>query len=119
MIDWRALRLTLIVFVLLCIMMTLLAVLLRTGHAQTTLTPGVTQVPGTSSPLGLPPGPTFSTCSSACTSAYMACVNPCSIVTSATAGTPSGSSSNSAQCYLNCTTQQQSCTMGCSGLPFD
>ena len=98
MIAWRALRLTLIVFVLLCIMMTLLAVLLRTGHAQTTLTPGVTQVPGTSSPLRLPPGPTFSTCSSACTSAYMACVNPCSIVTSATAGTPSGSSSNSAQC---------------------
>jgi hypothetical protein len=119
MIAWRALRLTLIVFVLLCIMMTLMAVLIETGHAQTTLTPGVTQVPGTSSPLGLPAGPTFSTCSSACTSAYMACVNPCSIVTSATAGTPSGSSSNSAQCYLNCTTQQQSCTMGCSGLPFD
>jgi hypothetical protein len=59
MIDWRALRLTLIVFVLLCIMMTLLAVLLGTGYAQTTLTPGVTQVPGTSSPLGLPPAVTL------------------------------------------------------------
>jgi hypothetical protein len=37
MIAWRALRLTLIVFVLLCIVMTLMAVLLGTGHAQTTL----------------------------------------------------------------------------------
>jgi hypothetical protein len=119
MITLRALRLTLIVFILLCIMMTLLAVLLRTGHAQTTLTPGVTPPETFFSPLGLPAGPTFSTCSSACTSAYMACVNPCSIATSATAGTPSGSASNSAQCYLNCNTQQQSCTMGCSGLPFD
>jgi hypothetical protein len=38
---------------LLCIMMTLLAVLLRTGHAQTTLTPGVTPPVTFSSPLGL------------------------------------------------------------------
>src|SRR6478736_8538276 len=117
MIAWRALRLTLIVFVLLCIMMTLLAVLLGTGHAQTTLTPGVTQVPGTSSPLGLPPGPTFSSCSHACTSAFMTCGNTCSIATSATAGTPSGSASNSAQCNLNCQSQRQSCSMSCSGLP--
>jgi hypothetical protein len=36
MIAWRALQLTLIVFVLLCIVMTLMAVLLGTGHPQTT-----------------------------------------------------------------------------------
>ena len=36
MIALRALRLTLIVFVLLCIVMTLMAVLLGTGHTQTT-----------------------------------------------------------------------------------
>jgi hypothetical protein len=53
MIAWRALRLTLIVFVLLCIVMTLMAVLLGTGHPQTTLTPGVTPVPGFSSLIGL------------------------------------------------------------------
>ena len=51
---------------------------LTAGHAQTTLTPGVIQVPGTSSPLGLPAGPTFSTCSHACTTAFMACSSPCS-----------------------------------------
>jgi hypothetical protein len=32
MVAWRALRLTLIVFVLLCIVMTLMAVLLGIGH---------------------------------------------------------------------------------------
>jgi hypothetical protein len=53
MIAWRALRLTLIVFVLLCIVMTLMAVLLGTGHPQTTLTPGVTPPPTFFSPLGL------------------------------------------------------------------
>ena len=36
MIAWRALQLTLIVFVLLCIVMTLMAVLLGTGHPETT-----------------------------------------------------------------------------------
>jgi hypothetical protein len=51
MIAWRALRLALIVFVLLCIVMTLMAVLLRTGHPQTTLMPAVTPAPGFSSPL--------------------------------------------------------------------
>jgi hypothetical protein len=45
MIALRALRLAMIVFVLLCIVMTLLAEFQRltTAHAQTTLTPGVTQ----------------------------------------------------------------------------
>jgi hypothetical protein len=69
MIALRALRLALIVFVILCIVMTLMAVLLGTGHSQTTLTPGVTPVPGFSSRLGLPAGPTFSTCPDALTQA--------------------------------------------------
>jgi hypothetical protein len=51
MIALRALRLAMIVFVLLCIVMTLLAEFQRltTAHAQTTLTPGVTQGASTSS----------------------------------------------------------------------
>jgi hypothetical protein len=75
----------------------------------------------TSSPLGLPAAPTFSSCSYSCNSQYLSCVNPCSTAAGAAAGTASSTSSpsNTSQCYLNCTTQRQSCTLGCSGLPFD
>jgi hypothetical protein len=87
MIALRALRLALIVFVLVCVVMTLMAVLLGTGHPQTTLTPGVVS-PTPSSPTGLPAGPTFSSCSYACNSQYLACVNPCSTAAGIAAGTP-------------------------------
>jgi nitrate/nitrite transporter NarK len=127
MIALRALRLTLIVFVLLCIVMTLMAVLLGTGHPQTTLTPGVVS-PTPSSPTGLPEGPTFSTCSYACNSQYLACVNPCSTAAGIAAGTPSNTSGigggaptpfSTSVCFSNCTNLRQTCTLGCSGLPFD
>jgi nitrate/nitrite transporter NarK len=128
MIAWRALRLTLIVFVLLCIVMTLMAVLLGTGHPQTTLTPGVvSHTP--SSPTGLPAGPTFSSCSYACNSQYLACVNPCSTAAGIAAGTgftdptvgarAQTTVGNTTQCFSNCTNLRQTCTLGCSGLPFD
>jgi nitrate/nitrite transporter NarK len=128
MIALRALRLTLIVFVLLCIVMTLMAVLLGTGHPQTTLTPGVVS-PTPSSPTGLPEGPTFSTCSYACNSQYLACVNPCSTAAGIAAGTgftdpnvgarAQTTVGNTTQCFSNCTNLRQTCTLGCSGLPFD
>ena len=57
---------------------------LATVQAQTT-TPGVVS-PTPSSPTGLPPGPTFSSCSYACNSQYLSCVNPCSTAAGIAAG---------------------------------
>jgi hypothetical protein len=101
---------------------------LATVQAQTTLTPGVVS-PTPSSPTGLPAGPTFSSCSYACNNQYMSCVNPCSTAAGIAAGTPTttgsstgagvGAPAAATQCFLNCTNLRQTCTLGCSGLPFD
>jgi hypothetical protein len=101
---------------------------LATVQAQTTLTPGVVS-PTPSSPTGLPAGPTFSSCSYACNNQYLSCVNPCSTAAGIAAGTstaipgiggaPLGTPANTSQCFLNCTNLRQTCTLGCSGLPFD
>jgi hypothetical protein len=117
----RAMKLNLVFLFLLCG--------LATVQAQTTLTPGVVQTPGFSSPSGLPPGPTFSSCSYACNSQYLACVNPCSTAAGIAAGTgftdptvgarAQTTVGNTTQCFSNCTNLRQTCTLGCSGLPFD
>jgi hypothetical protein len=116
----RAMKLKLVFLFLLCS--------LATVQAQTTLTPGVVS-PTPSSPTGLPAGPTFSSCSYACNSQYLSCVNPCSTAAGIAAGTPftdpnvgaraQTTVGNTSQCFSNCTNLRQTCTLGCSGLPFD
>jgi hypothetical protein len=58
----------------------------------------------------------------------LSCVNPCSTAAGAAAAAPTTTGSiltapttpgNTSQCYLNCTNLRQTCTLGCSGLPFD
>jgi hypothetical protein len=116
----RAMKLNLVFLFLLCGTATALAQL---G------TPGVVS-PTPSSPTGLPPGPTFSSCSYACNSQYLACVNPCSTAAGIASGAPalgsviggalpSNTPNTASQCFLNCTNLRQTCTLGCSGLPFD
>ena len=114
----RAMRLKLVFLLLLC----------GTATALAQATPGVVS-PTPSSPTGLPAGPTFSSCSYACNNQYLACVNPCSTAAGIAAGTSSaipgiggaapGAPANTSQCFLNCTNLRQTCTLGCSGLPFD
>jgi hypothetical protein len=117
----RAMKLKLAFLFLLCGIVTV--------QAQTTLTPGVVS-PTPSSPTGLPAGPTFSSCSYACNSQYLSCVNPCSTAAGIASGAPvlgsviggalpSNTPNTAGQCFLNCTNLRQTCTLGCSGLPFD
>jgi hypothetical protein len=68
------------------------------------------------------PAPSFDECSFACRNSYMTCVQPCSSAVGGVLGSQAKSSAglttNQNQCYLNCATQQQSCTNSCGELPY-
>jgi hypothetical protein len=65
---------------------------------------------------------TFAACMVSCNSQYLSCVSPCTSVVvgtdslTNTASSTVGKTTSQPQCYLNCTSQQQLCQQGCSGL---